>query len=159
MTEIIKNSNESNIKLKKTMRLIKEIIVLAFSRSLNCCEKTVFLFLKITYSYLESAFSTIIPSTPQESISPIPTVSIINGIGSGTPYPYAKTNGTTIVLAMIGGSGARKELFLRRVYVKQAAIRVAKPPNIFPIRQPINNPGIAAGVKNGRMVRDSATLT
>ena len=118
---------------------------------------------------MESAFSTIIPSTPQEIISPIPTVSIINGIGSGTPYPYAKTNGTTIVLAMIGGSGARKELFLRRVYVKQAAIRVAKlpkiisgmiaPPNIFPIRQPINNPGIAAGVKNGRMVRDSATLT
>lgn len=31
MTEIIKNSNESNIKLKKTMRLIKEIIVLVIN--------------------------------------------------------------------------------------------------------------------------------
>lgn len=31
MTGIIKNSNESNIKLKKTMRLIKEIIVLVIN--------------------------------------------------------------------------------------------------------------------------------
>lgn len=44
---------------------------------------------------------------PQETTSPIPTVSIINGIGSATPYAYRSTNGTISVLAAIGGSGAR----------------------------------------------------
>ena len=49
---------------------------------------------------------TIIPSTPQERISPIPTVTISTGIGSGAPYPYLITNGTSNAFAIIGGNGA-----------------------------------------------------
>ena len=53
--------------------------------------------------------------------------------------------------------------------VKMAPIKVARLPNImsgriappktFPIKHPINNPGIAAGVKIGRIVKASAIRT
>ena len=51
--------------------------------------------------------------TPQEITSPMPTVNIINGIGSGTPYAYRSTKGTMILFEIIGGSGASYSLFLR----------------------------------------------
>lgn len=54
--------------------------------SLFCCGRPVSYaaVLKIKCLYLFSAVCRIIPRTPQEIASPIPTVSIINGIGSGT---------------------------------------------------------------------------
>ena len=73
------------------------------------------------------------------------------------------------VRARIGGSGATSGFLSRRRYVKTAPIKVARlphrmsgriaPPKIFPIRQPINRPGTAAGVNKGRMVRASARRT
>lgn len=42
---------------------------------------------KIEFLYLESAVRRIIPKTPQDIISPTPTVSIISGMGRFTPYP------------------------------------------------------------------------
>ena len=63
---------------------------------------------------------------------------------------------------MIGGSGARYLLLFLSIHVKTAPISVARlpkmisgrmhPPRILLIRQPKNTPGIAAGVKAGRMV-------
>ena len=52
---------------------------------LNCILMTVYaVVLNSNPLYLFSAVYRISPSTPQEITSPIPTVSIINGIGSGT---------------------------------------------------------------------------
>ena len=99
--------------------------------------------------------------------SPIPTVSIRNGIGIRMPYAYRRTSGTTIVLERIGESVQSTGLFLRRSRVPTAPARVARlpkrmsgrtaPPKILPIRQPIKRPGTAAGVNTGRMVSASAT--
>ena len=101
--------------------------------------------------------------------SPIPIVSIRNAIGKLIPYPNFNTKGTIRIFDAIGGSTQRNGLFLRNKYVKKAPIKVARlpniisgkiaPPNTFPTRQPINNPGIAAGVKAGRMVKASAIRT
>ena len=111
----------------------------------------------------------IIPSMPQDTTSPIPTINIINGIASGNPYAYRSIIGIIIALDRIGGNGARNLFCLRSRYVKNAPIRVARlpntmsrrtaPPRIFPIRQPINNPGMAAGVNAGRIVSASAMRT
>ena len=68
-----------------------------------------------------------------------------------------------MVFATTGGSGARYLLLFLSMRVKTAPIKVAMlpkiisgriaPPKIFPRRHPINKPGIAAGVKTGRIVR------
>ena len=72
------------------------------------------------------------------------------------------------VLASIGGRVAMILCFLRK-YVPKAPIKVARLPkitshNAHPVRtfastQPIKRPGIAAGVKIGRIVRASENLT
>ena len=73
-----------------------------------------------------------------------------------------------MVLDMIGGSGPRNGCCLRR-YVKNAPASVARlpkimsgriaPPRILAVRHPINKPGIAAGVKSGRIVSASEMRT
>ena len=73
------------------------------------------------------------------------------------------------MLERIGGTGARKGCAFRNFHVKKAPIRVARlpkitsginaPPMRFPRMHPINRPGIAAGVKTGRIVRASAMRT
>ena len=100
-------------------------------------------------------------------ISPIPTVPIRNGIGSGSPYPYFSTHGITRAFNTTGGTDARYLLLFRSIHVRYAATRVVRlpaitssiipPPSMLAIRQPMNSPGIAAGVKNGSTVRASAT--
>ena len=102
-------------------------------------------------------------------ISPIPIISIINGTAYFNPYAYRSINGIIIVLEIIGGSGARNLFFLRNKCVQHAPIKVAMlpkttsqitaPAKTFPIRHPINNPGMAAGVNAGRIVRASAIRT
>ena len=104
------------------------------------------------------------PRTPQLIISPIPTVSIINGIGSVSPYPNLRTKGTITALLRIGGRNASNP-FLRRMRVPTAPSKVAMLPKMMSIRQqpvkmllsrqPMNKPPIAAGVKIGSMVRAS----
>ena len=71
------------------------------------------------------------------------------------------------VLAIIGGKGA-SHLFFLNAYVPIAPISVAilpniishiaAPPKMLDNRQPTNSPGIAAGVKYGRIVSASAIL-
>ena len=104
-----------------------------------------------------------------------------NGIDSGVSDIFAITNGMMIVFAAIGGSGAShaprgmppgrvREVFspsFRRAKVPIAPISVARLPKTrsygnAPVikldsRQPINSPGIAAGVKYGRIVNASDT--
>ena len=74
-----------------------------------------------------------------------------------------------MVFATIGGSGASHFALLRKSQVPAAPISVAILPKIIsnsmhPVRvllmmQPKNNPGIAAGVNTGRMVRASEKRT
>ena len=74
-----------------------------------------------------------------------------------------------MVFAKIGEIGPRKGCIFPNFLVPTAPIRVARLPKIisgriqpdstFPIRQPINNPGMAAGEKIGRMVKASAKRT
>ena len=104
------------------------------------------------------------PNTPQLIASPSPTVSIIKGNGSERPYPYLSTKGTIMALLTTGGIKG-VILPLRRILVPRAPSAVAILPKTMSIkqhpvkrllkRQPINKPGMAAGVKTGRMVRDS----
>jgi hypothetical protein len=71
-----------------------------------------------------------------------------------------------MMLATTGGTGARNLLLFLKDHVKMAPISVARlpkimsgriaPPSVFPMRHPINNPGIAAGVNTGRIVSASA---
>ena len=72
------------------------------------------------------------------------------------------------VFAIMGGKVARVLYFLRK-YVPNAPIKVAMLPKItshkaqpvstFARMQPIKRPGIAAGVKMGRIVKASENLT
>ena len=71
-------------------------------------------------------------------------------------------------LATTAGMGTSQRL-KRRTYPSAAPMRVAMlpkmtsqmmaPPRILASRQPINNPGMAAGVNSGRMVSISAIRT
>ena len=74
-----------------------------------------------------------------------------------------------IVFARMGGTGPRTGGFSRRSQVKNAPARVAMlpkmmsgrmaPPKMFAVKQPMNRPGIAAGVNSGSMVRASEIRT
>lgn len=128
-----------------------------------------------------NAASSSSPSPPQHTISPTKTEKANSGIDSGISDIFAITNGMMIVFAAIGGSGAShaprdmppgrvREVFFpsfRRAKVPIAPISVARLPKTrsygnAPVikldsRQPINSPGIAAGVKYGRIVNASDT--
>ena len=131
-----------------------------------CCKK---LYEKRTFFCFSKLNSKAIPSTPHDIISPAPTVAIKDHIGAEIPYPYTKINGTTKVLAIIGGTGAKNLFCFLRAYVAKAASRVVKLPNITSIKippvnkllskHPTKRPGIAAGRKNGKIVRASESRT
>ena len=127
-------------------------------------------FLNIRDLYLESIVCNISPKTPQERNCPIARPSINIGSGASIPYAYFKRKGIMIVFTMIGGSGAKSGLLFRNLYVRKAAVKLARLPNIMsgrmtpgdkalPSKQPTNNPGIAAGVNTGRMVKASEMRT
>ena len=61
------------------------------------CSSKIFVFLRVLYSR--------IPSTPQERISPIPTVSIKYQYVPSAPYTICNTFGTISALAAIGNTG------------------------------------------------------
>lgn len=100
------------------------------------------------------------PRIPQERISPIPTVNIKYGIVPSAPYAKDSTKGIINVFARIGGITARKRFPLSNL-VPIAPKRVARLPKItsqttaparmFDKRHPTKRPGIAAGVKIGKI--------
>lgn len=109
-----------------------------------------------------------IPSIPQDITSPTPTVNIKDHIGAEIPYPYIKIIGTTMVFAIIAGTGAKNLLCFLRAYVPKAATKVVKLPKITSTRippvskllkkHPIKRPGMEAGRKKGKIVRASDSL-
>ena len=110
------------------------------------------------------------PKTPQERNCPIARPNINIGKGAFIPYAYLNIRGITIVFTRIGGSGAKRGLLFRSLYVRKAAAKLARLPKIIsgrmtpgdkalPSKQPTNNPGTAAGVNTGRMVKASEIRT
>lgn len=105
--------------------------------------------------------------------SPAPTVSVKNQMASVSPYTKRRTHGTMIIFARRLGKGMRnlRNSDLRLplhfltplpiIYAPSAPIRVARAPKRisngrqpvrrFAIAHPMNRPGMAAGVNNGKM--------
>ncbi len=102
-------------------------------------------------------------------ISPIPTVRTMKGMAIGISYTNLSTIGTMIMFDTIGGIGASHGESLRSFLVKNAPISVAIDPKItsqiaqpvrrFERKHPTKSPGMAAGVKYGRMVSASEKRT
>jgi len=104
------------------------------------------------------------PRIPQDMISPMPIVTIKYQIAPSKLYTYERINGIIRVFAIMGGIGARILCF-RKIYVNIAPIRVARlpkrisraiaPVKVFEIRHPMNSPGTAEGIMQGRTVSAS----